>query len=220
MTVGDPVRVVAPTIVRITYKHVHTNGKAIDNVVDISLDEFGVARDAAVAVMVGRVNKPWQQHMLQLMANNITFTGCAWIDLDRLDGTAGFQSPDGSASTTGALTVASLPPNSALLVRKNTAAVRGERQGRMFIAGPPEDSIGEDGAVTGAFATNSNNELAQYLSAIQSLPGTPALATTAVRVVHVHKHDSDDPADWDWSSSTVNSLVLDAKIATQRRRLR
>jgi hypothetical protein len=46
------------------------------------------------------------------------------------------------------------------------------------------------------------------------------LETTAWRVVHVHKVDKADPATWTWSSSDVTAATCDARVATQRRRLR
>lgn len=220
MALGDPVRIVAPTIVRVTYKHQLTDGKKADSVVDISLDEFGVGRDTAVANMITHVSAPWQQYIVDMMANNVSYLGGNYIDLDSLGGTTGTFGPAAGQVTVGQDNNPMAPPNTCYLIHKNTASRRGQRPGRLYMPGPTNSTMDENGVVTGTKITTINGRFSSYDSAIQSIAGTISITSTRPRVVHIDRHGSPDPAVWTWSSSDVSSWSCDTVVATQRRRLR
>lgn len=220
MAKGDPVHIVAPTIVRVTYEHQQTDGRPASCVMDISLDEFSVARPDAVAAFISHVSAPWQQYIVDFMANNVTYTGGSYIDLDSLDGITGTFGPAAGQPTGGADANAQCPPQTAYLVHKNTASTRGSRPGRVYVPGATGNTVDENGVVSSTKQTTINGRFSSYRTAINSITDGISIWSVALRVVHVHKHNSDDPLDWTWSSSDISSFSCDNKVATQRRRLR
>lgn len=99
-----------------------------------------------------------------------------------------------------------LPPNCSFLVRKNTS--RGGRKGRGRMFFPPcwnvgEDSISSTGQILPAFITSMQGQLDAALDAQKLTLHPPAL---------LHSDGS--------AVNLIESLSLQALIATQRRRLR
>lgn len=219
MAVGDPVRIVAPTVVRIGMTTGVNGNRHAVNISDVSLDAAGGSRADFIAHCVPLIVKAWQNDIVGHYGPGLGFIGATWIDLDSLDGGSGFQTPDPTAPTTGTDSNVLAPPNVALLIHKNTITGRGHRQGRWFLPSVAEGKVDAAGVVEGAtrvaWETNAN----AYRLAIEATAsggGTSA----KLRVVHVHKGVKDDPATWTWSSSDVGNCTVDAVVATSRRRLR
>lgn len=220
MAVGDPVRIVAPTITRFTMKHTTGGGRRADCVVDVSIDEFSMSRDEGVNYVADHICAPWQDNILSQVAGNITFLGCHFVDLDSLSGETGDRGPTAGHPTTGAIVgTPFISPQVSYLVHKSAGSHRGTRNGRMYVPGLAESEVDEAGIVQASRVTSFNTKLESFRSALATIGG-PLITSTAWRVVHVHKGDPEDPATWTWSSSTITSAFLDVKVATQRRRLR
>lgn len=221
MPTGPSAPVVAPTIVRLTYKHTNGASRAADCIVDMSIEAAGLlTRSSAVDVLVSHAAAPWQDHMLDIMSNSITFAGGSFIDLDSLSGSTGSFGPAAGHPTTGSFSSADMTTQVAYLVHKNTTAHRGQKQGRMYVPGVIESAVDGNGHLTSTYLSSLNTALAAYLSAMNSISDSVFALSPAMRVVHVHKPNKDDATTWTWSSSDVSSLTADLRCATQRRRLR
>ena len=105
--------------------------------------------------------------------------------------------------TTGSLTGGSFPPNVAFLVHKNTNLGGREGRGRMFIPGVAEGAAVDDGTLSGGTVSSWNTAL-----------GTMLLAAALSDVPFYLLHASAT------SPTAIQTLTIDGKVATQRRRLR
>lgn len=102
-----------------------------------------------------------------------------------------------------------LPPNTALLVKKSTTLGGRAGRGRMFIPGfAMFGSLDAAGVLGGAYRTALQGQITDwYDSLLEDTPG-PALPP-----VLFHATSSPVPSE-------ITALTVDAKVATQRRRLR
>lgn len=213
--------IVAPTIVRVTYKHLNGSNRAADCVMDISVESVaGLDRPDAVSGLISHVAAPWQDHVLDALSNSVTFLGGSFIDLDSLGGATGTFGPAVGHPTHGSGTSADMTTQVAYLIHKNTASHRGQRPGRTYLPGCLESAVDGNGNVTTAQLGTLNTDMAAYLDAINSITFGAFSVQPAIRVVHVHKPDKLDPTTWTWSSTDVTSFTADTRVATQRRRLR
>jgi len=219
-----PVVVVAPTVCRFTLKHTVSGGRPCYCSVDVSIDEFGSTRHAAIASTATGVRNAWQSNMVPQANVGTTFTGISWVDLDSEDGETGSLSPDGARPLVGMQSGAQTPPNVSGLIKKRVSSARGTRSGRMYW--PPLSEGGVDDAANLASGTRTNLETAAgaFNTAIQAI-GVGIVGTVAWRVVHVVGHGPPEPGypngkPNEWSSSDITSITVDSKVATQRRRVR
>lgn len=111
----------------------------------------------------------------------------------------------------GAMGGAFLPNNTALLVRKTTVLGGRRHRGRMFL--PPafvaEGNVNPNGVIDGAQVATIQNRLDAFQTDVNS-------ATSIDRLVILH---NDTPAPVP-DPTSILQLVLDTKVATQRRRMR
>jgi hypothetical protein len=199
-------------------QHNVNGGRVADVISDVSLDEFAVSRETAVLDIVPDVVAAWQDKIMAGVGNSVTFTGCRWLDIDSLDGIGGFQGPVGSHPTVGAVGGAQSPMSVAFLVHKQCFHTRRQRNGRWYIPGVAESDTDDSGGVVSSARTRVQNITEDYRAAVNAL-GLPAGITVAMRVVHITSVDGDgDPESW--NSTDIDSLSVDARVATQRRRLR
>lgn len=220
MAVGDPVVIVAPTIVRYTFRNDMGNGKTADNVVDISLESsFTATRADAIADLHDDVIKAWQDKVVGPSWQYGNFVGAHWIDLHSADGETGELAPVAGHPITGTATGAMMAPNCCYLIHKNSTARRGQRQGRMYMVGVAEADADNLGRLTGAVVTSQTTRFEQFRSTIDAIASL-SIESAAWRTVHVRKIEKLDPATWTWTSSTIDSVSCDPVIATQRRRMR
>jgi hypothetical protein len=116
----------------------------------------------------------------------------------RIDGTA---SPAAGTSSAGGAA-----PNCAVLVRKLTAAGGRRGRGRMYVPGPPDGSVNPNGDLSTAYKTTCTTQVNALLSNMVALVQVDAC---------VLFHDTSP-----FTPTTITSLEVQNKIATQRRRLR
>ena len=99
-----------------------------------------------------------------------------------------------------------LPQNCAYLIHKQTAAGGRTGKGRWYLPSAAEGVVDSVGNIDGATITAMNTACASYLSDMSAISGVNS-------VTLLHSLVGDIPND-------IVSMVLDGKIATQRRRLR
>lgn len=109
----------------------------------------------------------------------------------------------GGLPAQGAVTGTGSPPNVAFLVEKNTAAGGRANRGRMFLPGVTESYVTDSGALIPAAVADWQVALDAWLEDLDT-NGSP--------MVLLHSASSDP--------TTVASLTIDGRVATQRRRLR
>jgi len=211
--------VIAPTIVRYTMKHLVNGVSTQQNIIDLSIEPMpGTSRAEAIGEVNGVVNHWWQQRLITGGLNNITFLGSHWIDLDSPDGGTGDIGPHAGDATTGSVAATCFPPNVSFLVHKNSTARRGLKQGRLYWGPVTEGEADNTGLL---IAANRNAVTAKFeaFRADAAAFGSLGVDSANWLTVHVTKPDKTDPSTWTWSSSTIDSVVCDDRVATQRRRL-
>lgn len=219
MTKG--VVIVAPTIVRYTFRHMLVGTKHCDAVFDVSIDTGPTgARHDAIADVNSHMSHWWQSNIIAPGYNNIVYLGAHWVDLDSTGGGTGDIGPSGSDPTSGTATGTFAPPNVAGLFHKHTAAARGTRPGRTYWPMLIESAVDNSGNVDPTTQSTWGGRFDAFRSVIADYTNEPVVGSVAMRVVHVHKPDKTDPHTWTWSSSDVTSMTMDPVAATQRRRLR
>ncbi len=221
-----PIEIIAPTIVRFTMKHTLADGRLMDNVVDVSLDENGTTRHDAVSAIVPKIRDAWQTRTLSVVSNTVTFTGGHYIDLDSLGGISGDFTPNSGISNIGIGSAPALPPAVAYLIIKSCAHNRRQRAGRMYISGADEASVDAGGVLGSTVRTGLNAAFAGLKADILAAGAIFPPATTAWRVVHIAGYDGVVAPGFPlgrpnaWSSSDVTSATADTHVGTQRRRQR
>ena len=149
--------VIVPNVVHVAFRGQWTNGEPIVNVLDIRVTPEGGAgsRDEAVDTTLADAVQNWQSQMLDVFANNYTFLGADWVDLNSAEGRVGFEAPDPGQPVVGSVTTASSPPSVATIVNKICATrSRGRRNGRWYLPLATESNIDENGAVAGSTVTS------------------------------------------------------------------
>jgi hypothetical protein len=95
------------------------------------------------------------------------------------------------------------PPNVSYLVTKNTALGGRKGRGRCYVPGVPEVALQDGGAVEGAFVATLQGFFTDW-------GGAMVLASKPLHLLH---GDATSP-------TAIDSLVVQSRFATQRRRLR
>lgn len=111
-----------------------------------------------------------------------------------------------SYSLTGSAIGTAVPPNVALLVRKVTNQGGRQGRGRMFVPGFTEPDVSGSGTI------NSG-----YLANLQAMADDTYDSLVADLLLPVLFHDSAGPIT---TPTSIVSFTVDARVATQRRRLR
>lgn len=210
--------VYAPRTVEIAVIHTIQNRPAV-NVWHLQSSEEWWPAEAEAMVEDFRNN--WQDHMLDLVASDLQLQRFEWRSLDENDGTVGVVNPDPAKSLVGQAGGSSMPPNSAVLIRKNTSnRPRGARDGRSFLAGAPLPNIFEDGTYNSTYIATANAALQAFYDGISDT-GTwtnngrypVVLETTAAS-----RAPGSQPVTV--NVRRVTSITLDPLLSTQRDRLR
>lgn len=209
-------------VVRCTIRHTYTNGRAVDNVLDMKVTHTPPeTRQDAIDSMVRDVLNNWQDEILglNLLNNNLVLTDLHWLDLDDDDGNSGTIAPDPGKPLNGGNAGAGATINCAYLVHKNGAVGRRRRQGRMYLGGVGEANITEDGILSAGTVTDLNAGLSDFLDGIND----DAILHEEQHLVVVHFRrdpDTHEIIDSSIGQTRVDSLTVDTLVATQRRRLR
>lgn len=207
-------------------QHTVAGGRPANCIIDMNIDEAGTTRHDAVMAVAPAVRDAWQDAMVGTMPATVSFTGCHYIDLDSLGGLSGQLGFNAAKPKVGTGAPPVSPPSVSPLVHKVASATRGTRNGRMYLPGITEGLVGDDGNIVAAYVTTVNNALNALKNALNSSGSVFPPADCKWRVVHVVGHESTPSPGYPngkpnaWNSTDVQSAFIDAKAATQRRRLR
>lgn len=106
----------------------------------------------------------------------------------------------------GSVASPTVPPNTAVLCTKLTAAGGRAGRGRFYLPGIQENAVAEDGTITSTFAGDIQAALETFRAGMDT--GDCAL---------VLLHGADSPIT---TPLSINDIAVSTKVATQRRRLR
>lgn len=162
----------------------------------------------------------WQEHILDKLHTGYKLISFDWYSMDPDDNNSGSFSPHAALPVAGAVVNSPLPPNVAVLVKKNTAnRPRGKRDGRMFLGGQNETTVDEFGNLTPAEVDSWNTVLGAFYNGIED---TSAAGTERYPVVLETTPESRAPgaAPVIIGSRKVSSMTVDPRVSTQRDRLR
>lgn len=146
--------------------------------------------------------------LLPQMANAVFLESVKTVQNDGGTYTVGEAGP--SLSGQGEITTPTVPSNTTWLLRKRSSLMGRANQGRMYLPGVPEASVNASGEVDPSVRT-----------ALQTLviSGFNAAIIEAPMVL-LHRNPL-DPDDYTGDTPTVvNQLIVDGRVATQRRRMR
>jgi hypothetical protein len=122
-------------------------------------------------------------------------------------------SVEGSDSGSGEETSGMLPPNCALLVKKQSATGGRKGRGRLYIPWIiQENAVDDAGVIDGASVTARQLDASGWLTNLAG--GGSGTYTTPMVILHDSSGAGAEPAP-----SVVTALTVDNRIATQRRRM-
>lgn len=163
----------------------------------------------------------WQDHMMDVQCEDVSIVSFDWRSLDPGDGSNGTVPPDPGKALIGAFLSEMAPVNTALLIHKNTAnRPRGARDGRCYLAGVPEGDISADGTLSGAAQSTWLPPIQSFYSGISDITTFGGGDRYPVVLETTPESRAPGSASVTINSRRVTSLTLDAKVATQRERLR
>lgn len=163
----------------------------------------------------------WQDHIMLFQDNGVSIQRFEWRSLDQNDNEVGIVLPDSGKRLVGGQATPGAPPNVAVLLKKGTdSRPRGRRDGRAYIVGVAEDSIGEDGSLTGSLFTTMQTEAAAFYNGISDTATFPSgdRYPAVLETTPASRAPGSTPVVI--GSRRVTSITVDPKVATQRERLR
>lgn len=206
--------------------------KNIANVLCYEINTTGstMSRDDAIVAMGGILLNEWHTSVLPLLVPQYAAQKVSWMDLDSATGVIGERSASGGHTwpSNGGSAMAAMAGNVAVLVTKNLSASRGARRGRMYIGGVSE-------GINDAFIPNTMQASVQstWQTAFTSFLGntnqTDAILGANYQSWMVVPHiltrhtpigDAKLGTPATGQGKRVSSLIVQARLATQRRRLR
>ena len=208
---------VAPGICRYTINQTY-GGRPVVNIIDMQIDTTGTGwdRGEAIRLAAGDILNNWVEHVMTIQTSAVTFSSVSWVDLNSEDGPTGIRTStsnetlpkNGTASGTNGW------GNVAWRVNKGGSAVRGQRSGRMYLVGVPEEANenSNPSVVIPTWAGYVNTAMGDFLDGINDVEGMSDITRKMV-VLHV-------VAGLYQGYGDVESLTCDARFGSQRRRLR
>lgn len=202
-------------------------GNVVTNIWDVHVDGHGTAdRPGAANNLAGIILDAWSVNVLANQSNTMAAESVSWIDMNSADGQTGSRSTTATRTwpAVGPNTDPGMPGNVSVLVRKITDGGRGQRNGRMYLAGIAEafTAATTHNELSPSIVTTINGRMADFLTAVDGdhdLGGVTAAYTANSVVTRVLTRDPDGkPLTGDFA--TIQSLIVDPLLATQRRRLR
>lgn len=218
---------VAANVCRYTINGTYA-GRPIANVLDMAIvDDVGSFRTDNILAQAQILVQAWIDHILENVSNNYAANSISWVDLNTEEGTVGSTTlgVTNNFPQNGGGADAPMPGNVAMRVNKSIAAQRGQRQGRMYLVGVPESNT-EDATpntLNAASIAAVNVDLALFLPQINVETADPEEFVSTLVVVHTEDQSApphDPPDIVVTGASIVNTLVVDATLSSQRRRLR
>lgn len=154
-----------------------------------------------ILACVTNVEEAWSDNVLPQMDSSITLVS--------VKGVTSLLSHEITVGSQGARSGAMVTPNTACLVRKQTVGRGRRRQGRMFLPGVLSTTeVNEAGVI-------SNTRRAQLQTAMDAL--RLELAAGSTDMVVLHNEEGETPAP---IPTPVEGLLVEARVASQRQRLR
>lgn len=176
-------------------------GTGFPNGAEVTLGVFAGGEDDPV-VIAEAARDAWVSGMIPVQSSAITLVGV----LVKIGPNSTGPSGEASASEDGDIGGDAMPPNVAILVKKNTNMGGRSGRGRMYIPGLAE-SWGTTGGVM------SNTDLGNVQDAVTATMASLALSGYFPVVLHTAGAPLSEP-------TAVTSFVVQQRLATQRRRLR
>lgn len=178
------------------------SGAALPNGAEVTfgLDVSGFATGPA-ALGTGVV-AAWVTNIMPNLANEVAGNGC----LVKYGPESTGPSATVAFNSAGTAGIGAYGANCAWLVHKTTAFGGRAGRGRMYIPGLRETIIEGDGDIDGAARTNMDSDMTAFMTALDALPAP---------MVVLHSEGSPLTVP-----TPVTELVVDSRMATQRRRLR
>lgn len=180
-----------------------TNGRPVVNVFYIEREEDDAEESARDLL------NNWQDEIIPAVSNNYSLEGARYRDRNEEEGVVGTIGPDPAKPITGGSSVAAAPPNTSILVSKNFPRHVGQRSGRFYLQGVPEDVINEDGVLSPSYVSDVQDVVDAFLA------GVTGFGENNLCVVHFSA-----PNDTTGVVTQVKSFTVQNRVATQRRRLR
>lgn len=215
-----------PDVCRFTIHGAWTNSHTVDNVIDMQVDTTGSTelRSEAIELIAADIIQNWQSQVMPVLSDNYSVLSCRWVDLDQEDGTTGEVPPDPGEPSAGGAANPSSGPQVSYLVKKVTSSARGQRSGRLYIAGVLELTHDENGVLSfgvGETPTVLQAGLRTFLENVNQPDPGPDTHQCFMVVVHLDERPPAPAEDNRVGTYTlVSDLVVDPRVATQRRRLR
>lgn len=214
---------VAPTVCRFAVNAVYLGRPAV-NVLDYVVVPSGVggpARVAAIEQQASTILGAWTQSVMNNLAVAYEAQSVSWVDLDSASGSTGVVTT-GLGETwpaPGELPGSPYAASVAGLVTKSGQSQRGQRTGKMFLAGMTESYV-DGNSLTGAYVTDMNAGLATFLG-VTSLDGAGSVTESFMCVVHTLNAGTPSDPDIVYNGeTTVGTLTINPRVASQRRRNR
>jgi hypothetical protein len=172
------------------------NGLANPAAVVFGIDQGGGANPDDVAE---QVYDTWVATILNQQCDDITLVSC----LVKFGPNDTGPSAEFTGNDPGVLSASGAVSNTAYLVRKNTSLGGRKGRGRMYLPGVVESTVGSDGAI-------DPTPLASLQLEVTGFGNVLTLGSLPMVLLH---NDATAP-------TPVTSLVVQGRVATQRRRLR
>jgi hypothetical protein len=214
---------IVPGVCRYTVNGTFSD-RPVANIIDMRIDTTGTAtaRSDAVQDQAGIILNEWSDHVLVTCGNRYTALSVSWVDLDDADGSTGLitEGEDETWPQAGLEASSQFPGSVNILVTKVHAGGRQTRNGRMYLAGVAEawTAAATPQAMDGTFVTAWQTNMDNLLDGINTT-GSVFEYDSFMCVVHITERDIDgNPTEG--NSNDVTALTVNARLATQRRRLR
>lgn len=170
------------------------------------LNVFGVLLDTDADTTYTDVFTAWDTHLRPQIASSITLAQVT-IEVGTITGAPPYLTFEFNPNAAGEGSAYALtPPNTAILVKKQTGTPGRQGRGRLYWPVVGESFADNIGTLDGAVQSDLQNAFDAFLAAL-------ATAGVDMQLLHTAGEAITDP-------STVTALIVDSRVATQRRRLR
>lgn len=198
-------------VVRYTIKGRWSSGRPIVNLMDMHVEgaALGSTRDDQIVAVAEDVRNAWQDHIIPNISSSYTMEGVDYLDMNGLNGIVGSVLPDVTRPLVGGQQTDSNAPNVSAVIEKQTGGGRrGEKPGRMFLAGLGDARVDNNGIILAIWRQQLDEAFQDFLESIDD--GGVAEVPHYPVVVHVKSE----------TATRVTGFVTQPIIGQQRRRLR
>lgn len=195
-----------------------------NTIMDFRIDTTGsvVSRSEAIYGIAGDIINNFLDEFRDRLSPDATLAGIRWLDLDALDGETGQRTSTSEYTLplSGEASSGTQTGGDSILIHKNlVGAARNARSGQWYFAGVAQAAIQEN-QVIGSVVAAMNTELATFLANVND-SGAPIDRSQRMCVIHTPGIATySDGEVYEATSTDVDSLTVDPRAATQRRRTR